>query len=206
MNFPFKSSHKENTKAWWEERYQKSGSNLLASKEPSSFLMTYLDLIPLKGKVLEIGVGEGRNAVALALKGFDVTGIDFAATAIERAQKLADESQTKVNLRTADLDFFIPELLTYDAIISIDFKPPLTLLKNLSRGLKQGGHLFVEVPLLEAMKSNKSLEAVECYKPNELLNTLNPQSMQFQVLQYSELNPGKWGEKAFLICKKTQLL
>jgi len=198
-----------NTKNAWEERYQKS-TGFLYSKEPSKFLIDYLELIPAGGKVLEIACGEGRNAVALALKGFEVTAIDWAAPAIERAQKLAADSGVteakQILWKSSDLDFFIPELLTYDAIISVDFKPPLTLLKNLTRGLKQGGHVLMEAHLTQAMNSNSSLEIFECYKPNELLQTLSPTSVSLQVLTYSELNPAKWGDKVFLIGKKTQLL
>lgn len=203
------SGQATNSKTWWEERYQKS-NGFIYSKEPSKFLMDYLDLIPRGGKILEIASGEGRNAVALAVKDFDVTAIDYAESAMARAKKLATESgisgAKQIQWKSSDLDFFIPELLTYDAIVSIDFKPPITLLKNLTRGLKQGGHVFMEAHLLEAMKTNSSLEAFECYKPNELLQSLNPQSVSLQVLSYSELNPAKWGDKVFFIGKKTQLL
>jgi len=199
------SKEKENTKDWWEQRYQAS-DEFLYSKEPSEFLISHLDLIPAGGKVLEIGCGEGRNAVALALKKYQVTAIDFSSTATERGQKLAASNAVTINFRTADLDFFIPELLTFDAIVCINFKPPLTLLKNLARGLKQGGHLLMEVPLVHSLKTRKNLELFECYKPNELLTTLSPQTSNYQVLSYSELSPGPWGEKCFLVAKKTQLL
>lgn len=197
-----RSKFKENTKEWWDEKYAQS-SSFLYSKMPSEFLLRHLDLIPKGGKILEVGAGEGRNAVALALKGFGVTAIDFSAVAQERARQLAQDSGASVTWKSGDLDFFIPELLTYDAIVSVDFRPPLTLLKNLSRGLKQGGHLLMENPLLEAMKTQKSLEAFECYKPNELLQVLNPQASQFRILHYSEWNPD---DKVFLVAKKTQLL
>jgi SAM-dependent methyltransferase len=195
---------KENSKEWWAQRYEAS-AGYLYSKEPSRFLMSYLDLLPAGAKVLEIACGEGRNAVALALKGYHVTGIDFCQTALDRAQRLADESKVKMNLKLQDLDFFIPELLSFDAIVSVNFKPALTLMKNLSRGLKQGGHLFLEAPLMALAKRDKSVEAFECFKPNELLTSLNPQSMQLQVLLYSELNADFWGENASMICRKTQL-
>jgi 2-polyprenyl-3-methyl-5-hydroxy-6-metoxy-1,4-benzoquinol methylase len=198
------NQHKENSKDWWEARYQKASAGLY-SKEPSSFLFEYWDLLPPKAKILEIACGEGRNAVAMALKGAQVTAIDFSPTAIERAKALATASSVSVEWRTADLDFFIPELLTYDAIVAVDFKAPLTLIKNVSRGLKQGGFLMMEQHLLQAMKTKSQLEAFECYKPNELLNTLNPTAAQLLVLHYSELCLGAWGEKATLIAKKTQL-
>lgn len=198
------SGIKENSREWWSKRYD-SNAGFLYSKEPSQFLMSYLDLLPTGAKILEIACGEGRNLVALSLKGFQVTGIDFCQTALDRAQKLADESKVKVGLKLQDLDFFIPELLSFDAIVSVNFKPALTLMKNLSRGLKQGGHLFLEAPLMALAKRDKSVEAFECFKPNELLTSLNPQAMQLQVLMYSELNPESWGERATMICRKTQL-
>lgn len=194
----------QNTKDWWDSRYS-SASGFLFSKQPSDFLMAHLDLIPNGGKILVIACGEGRNAVALALKKFNVVAIDYSKVAIERAQALAAESGVKVEWKSSDLDFFIPELLAFDAIVCIHFKPQLTLLKNLTRGLKQGGHLIMEAHLLEAMKTQKSLETFECYKPNELLSTLNPQGMQLQVLYYSELGPAKSCDKVQMIAKKTQL-
>jgi SAM-dependent methyltransferase len=40
-------------------------------------------------RVLDVGCGHGRSAVALAQRGVDVTGIDFAAYLLARAQELA---------------------------------------------------------------------------------------------------------------------
>jgi len=83
-----RSEHKENSKLWWDERFAsvKEGT-FLYSKEPSGFLMNYLDLIPTGGKILDIACGEGRNAAALAAKGFQVSALDFSQVALERAQK-----------------------------------------------------------------------------------------------------------------------
>ena len=39
-------------------------------------LAHFLDLVP-KGMVLDLGMGEGRNAIFLAEKGFEVEGIDI---------------------------------------------------------------------------------------------------------------------------------
>lgn len=207
MDLTRKSTHKENSKAWWDERYQAvSGDAFLYSKEPSKFVLEHLDLLPAKAKVLDIACGEGRHAVALAAKGYDVTAMDFSAIAMERAQKLAQASGVNVLFKTLDLDFFIPELLTFDAIIGVDFKPPQTLLKNLGRGLKQGGHLLLETHLVEASRHITAVETFECFKPNELLYQFVPsQQMTFRILHYSELGPTA-GNKVYFVAKKTQLL
>lgn len=205
MDLTRKSTHKENSKAWWDERYQLS-SDFFYSREPSKFLLEHLDLLPPSAKIFEVGCGEGRNSVALAKKGFQVTAADFSQVALERAQKLARDSGATINFKSIDLDLFIPELHTYDAIVSIDYKIPLTLLKNLGRGLKQGGHLLIETYLMAACKEIKTVEPFECFKPNELLSQFIPsQSLTFQILSYSELGP-KWAEKAYLVAKKTQLM
>jgi hypothetical protein len=76
----------------------------------------------------------------------------------------------------------------------------------LGRGLKQGGHLLLETYLMAASREIKTVEPFECFKPNELLSQFVPsQSMTFQILSYSELGD-KWGQKAYLVAKKTQLL
>ncbi|MBN8553997.1 MAG: class I SAM-dependent methyltransferase [Deltaproteobacteria bacterium] len=205
MDLSRKSEHKENSKAWWDEKYSLS-SDYLYSKEPSSFLMEQLDLLPSGAKILEIACGEGRNTVALAAKGYSVTAFDFSAKALERAEALTKASGVSVTFKSLDLDFYLPELLSFDAIIGIQFKPPQTLLKNLSRGLKQNGHLILEAPLMESSRTYKNIESFECFKPNELLYQFIPsQQMTFQIRFYSELGP-KYGENVYMVAKKSQLL
>src|SRR5690606_1292087 len=101
-----------------------------------------------------------------------------------------------------DLDFFIPELLAYDLIISIDYKLPPTLLHNVIRGLKKNGRLIVEAPLIEAMKTRPELELFECFQPGELLKAFQKPGLNFRILYYSELG----NEKLQLIAQKTEIL
>jgi len=57
-------------------------------------------------RVIELGCGSGINAVWLAQRGFDVTGVDFNEIAIERARQRAAEAGAAVRFLLADvLDF-----------------------------------------------------------------------------------------------------
>ena len=52
--------------------------------------------------VLDIGCGDGNNAIYLASLGFDVTGVDFSAKAISIAKQKASEAEVDVTFITLD--------------------------------------------------------------------------------------------------------
>lgn len=60
-------------------------------------------------RVLEIGCGEGKDAVFLARNGYQVTAFDATDTGIEKAKRLADIHQVEVRFFRADLRDFRPE-------------------------------------------------------------------------------------------------
>jgi ubiquinone/menaquinone biosynthesis C-methylase UbiE len=62
---------------------------------PSPFALEFLNrLAPLapSGKLLDVGCGEGRHAIAAAKLGFKVTAVDYEPLALERARKFADKA------------------------------------------------------------------------------------------------------------------
>ena len=54
------------------------------------------------GKALDIGCGTGDHTIYLAQKGWEVTGVDFVAKALARAQKKAAGANVKVRYLRAD--------------------------------------------------------------------------------------------------------
>jgi len=196
---------KENSKEWWEARYQSAANSFLYSKEPSSFLMEHAHLFSSNGLVLDLASGEGRNAIPLALKNHRVIGIDFVETAVNRAQELAKASgaPASLTLKKADLDFFLPELMAYDGIVAIDFRPAPSLLKNLVRGLKKDAFLIMENFLTPACLEKKGLEVFETFRPGELLKLVSDSHPSIRIVYYSELGPEK--NKAYLIAKKVDM-
>jgi SAM-dependent methyltransferase len=55
------------------------------------------------GRALDLACGEGRNAVWLAERGWQVTGIDYAEVAVERARRLAEQRGVNVELVVGDV-------------------------------------------------------------------------------------------------------
>jgi SAM-dependent methyltransferase len=53
--------------------------------------------------VIDLGCGAGNYVIYLASKGFDATGIDISATAIQMAKKLAKENGIKCTFINADV-------------------------------------------------------------------------------------------------------
>jgi SAM-dependent methyltransferase len=72
--------------AFWDERY--SGSDKIWSGNPNPRLVEHIaDLTP--GTALDVGSGEGADAIWLAERGWQVTGIDVSVVALERAAQHA---------------------------------------------------------------------------------------------------------------------
>jgi SAM-dependent methyltransferase len=58
------------------------------------------------GTALDLGMGQGRNAIYLAGQGWDVTGVDISDVAVEQAKKNAAARGVKMQAVVADLDTF----------------------------------------------------------------------------------------------------
>jgi SAM-dependent methyltransferase len=54
-------------------------------------------------RTIDLGCGTGSNAVFLARHGFEVTGVDFASSAIDKARQRADEAGVTVEFVVDDL-------------------------------------------------------------------------------------------------------
>ncbi|GEA81166.1 bifunctional NAD(P)/FAD-dependent oxidoreductase/class I SAM-dependent methyltransferase [Cellulomonas uda] len=94
------------TSAWsldahgWEERYGTAPA--VWSGQPNAALVAQTaHLTP--GTALDLGAGEGRDAVWLAQRGWRVTAVDFAATALERGARAAQQAGVDVRWVQADL-------------------------------------------------------------------------------------------------------
>ncbi|MFT6445897.1 MULTISPECIES: SAM-dependent methyltransferase [Sulfitobacter] len=85
----------------WEERFAKDG--YLFGTEPVPFLLKHEAYFKAGQSVLSIAEGEGRNAVYLARRGLNVTGVEFAPSAVAKAEKLARKNGVAPRFVQSDL-------------------------------------------------------------------------------------------------------
>jgi SAM-dependent methyltransferase len=98
----------------WDRRY--AGSELLWTAQPNRFLVAEVAELP-PGRALDLACGEGRNAVWLAGQGWQVTGVDFSAVALEKARQLAAGRRVEVEWVKADLLDYRPERRGYELVV-----------------------------------------------------------------------------------------
>lgn len=72
------------------------------SNAPVQFLVCNVDLLP-RGRVLDIAMGAGRNAIYLAKMGFEVEGVDISGEAVNLAIGLALETGVSIRAHVVDL-------------------------------------------------------------------------------------------------------
>jgi len=87
----------------WNDRYR-DGNLPWDTGRPSSELQSVLSRHAIPPcRALDIGCGTGTNSVWLAQQGFDVTGVDLAPLAIERAEQGAYAAGVKAQFVVADV-------------------------------------------------------------------------------------------------------
>lgn len=128
----------------WNRRYE--GPDLLWTARPNRLLVTEVaDMTP--GRALDLGCGEGRNAVWLATQGWSVTGVDFADVGVDKGRRLAEAEGVSVEWVVADLRAYQPEGDAYDLVIVLYLHLPApdrrAIHRAAVRSLRPGGTFLV---------------------------------------------------------------
>jgi SAM-dependent methyltransferase len=89
---------------FWEQRYREGVTpwDLGEAAPPFVDLMEGPDA-PRPGKMIALGSGRGHDPIFFAQKGFDVTGVDFAPSAVEAARKAARQAGVDVAFIQGDI-------------------------------------------------------------------------------------------------------
>lgn len=131
----------QDSKTQWDEKY--SRPTFIYGKSPVKFLAENYQYIPFEGNVLDMGMGEGRNAVFLAQKGYKVTGVDISSVAVKKAYLLAQEFGVKIKGVVASLSEYKIAPNSFDAIVCF-YYVDRSLVERMKSWLKPGGILIYE--------------------------------------------------------------
>ncbi|MEU9242854.1 class I SAM-dependent methyltransferase [Streptomyces sp. NPDC048385] len=101
--------------ASWDERYR--GGELVWKADPNRFVAEELAGLKPSGRAVDLAAGEGRNAVWLAERGWEVDAVDFSAVALEKARTLAAERDVRLHTVQADLTLWEPAEATYGLVL-----------------------------------------------------------------------------------------
>ena len=130
----------------WDQRYDQD--EFVYGTHPNDFLKASYHHIPKGGRVLCLAEGEGRNAVFLAMQGYQVTAVDQSRIGLRKAEALAKENGVEIETIVADLAHFDLGEEKWDGIVSIFAHVPpsirIELHSQVQKGLKRGGVLLLE--------------------------------------------------------------
>ena len=132
----------ESSAAFWDRRYGEAGR--LWSQNANALLVEFASDLP-PGRALDIGAGEGRNAIWLAKAGWEVTALDVSSVGLDRAAQGAAEEGVALELVAGDWrEYAAPSPIDL-AVISFMHPHPgerATMFERARASLVPGGHLF----------------------------------------------------------------
>lgn len=100
---------------FWNQKFSRDG--FLYGLKPNSFIASKIKSFPANSKVLCLGEGEGRNAIFLAKKGFEVTAIDASDIGLSKLEQRAKEEGLNIKTICIDLNEWQAEE-KYDVIVA----------------------------------------------------------------------------------------
>ena len=131
--------------AYWNQYYK----NRVCSEEPSPFAQYVATLVEPGRRMVELGCGNGRDAVFFAAQGLDITALDMSQEAVSQLQGRGIANAEFLCGDFVNSDVHQPKSYDYAysrfTIHSINRNQEQVLLNNLYRGLRPGGKLFIEV-------------------------------------------------------------
>ncbi|MFE5699713.1 class I SAM-dependent methyltransferase [Rhodococcus koreensis] len=163
----------------WDERY--SQSELVWGAPPNAVVVEQVTALP-RGRALDLACGEGRNAHWLATRGWEVTGLDYSAVALDKARRVAAEAPRSVRER---LEYRVADVTDsdlggeYDLVLMIYLhlapEERLQVVNRAISALKPDGILMIlghdAVNLSQGVGGPQDIEIL--YTPDDLMTMLD---------------------------------
>ena len=157
--------------------------------QPNALLMATVDKRK-PGRALDIGMGQGRNSVFLALKGWDVTGFDMSDEGIATARKNAERAGVKLNALRENEESFDYGTNQWDLVLFMYEPFPITsaaYVERLRKAMRPGGIIVIESFGEEEEVKGRPATAID---PGRLLAAFK----DFHLLHYQDvIARADWG-------------
>ncbi len=153
---------------------------------PNAFLKRCLDRIAPKPnanarrrpRALDIGLGQGRNAMLLAQRGYAVTAIDRSEVGTLAAQRMAAKRGLHIDAVIADSERFDYGRNRWDLIVLLYYPQPMILIERLKIAVRPGG--FIVVERFSSPRSSNPLDKRDVRGPSPMLESF----LDWRVLHY----------------------
>lgn len=162
---------------YWDERYQERQQ--LWSGEPNGPLVVEVSALE-PGRALDVGCGEGGDAIWLARRGWRVTAMDISQVALDRAAEAAKTAPAlEITWVRASLTETAPEAGAYD-LVSAQYFPIAkqtgeAALRGLLAAVAPGGTLLIVGHDLKGWEHHHELpfDPADYYEPHDIAELLD---------------------------------
>ncbi|GHH57028.1 SAM-dependent methyltransferase [Streptomyces umbrinus] len=161
---------------FWNEMYR--SRDQVFSGNPNGVLVTEVTGLP-PGQALDVGCGEGADALWLARHGWQVTAVDISTTALQRAAAAAVDSEGRVAWTRADLTITPPPADAFDLVsvqyFPLSLQPDHAALRGLLNAVAPGGTLlFASHDLADlSPRPEQGFDPGDYYQPDDIAKLLD---------------------------------
>jgi rhodanese-related sulfurtransferase len=149
---------------------------------PSRYLVDHFHLLT-RGTALDIAMGNGRNAIYLATRGFDVDGVDVDPVVVERARVAARRLGAPIRAVVGNVEdgTYIVPMDAYDLISVFNYlhRP---LFRDIKDGVRPGGTVVYQTFTVDQPRYGKPSDPAFLLRPGELREVFS----DWEVLHYRE--------------------
>ncbi|MGF6652950.1 tellurite methyltransferase [Paraburkholderia youngii] len=138
-----------NSEQFWEKGY--SDAKVWTMGGPSVEVFEIEQFLPRNSTVIDIGCGEGRNALFLALRGHKVTALELSSNAVKKLRSIADRYSLNIDVIEERIEDFVPDenydlVMAHSSLHFVTKEVWIPLLREMRLRTKPGGfHNFTSI-------------------------------------------------------------
>ncbi len=205
---------------FWDTFYQDKEKNIpFFCDSPDEHLVKYMDSEMIQPRnVLEIGCGNGRNAIHLAQKGCTVTAVDLSQQAIDWAKEQADVQNVNITFICENIFNLKLESQNFDYIYDsgcfhhLSPHRRVSYIQFINKYLKNNGYFSISAFKENGKYGGSALSDKQYYIDRSLHGGLGYsrdklqmlfsdfQEIEIRDMQYNNLYHNEFGLEDFIVC------